>query len=605
VRYKDTPRAFGFDLAKESDEQLIQRLASPNVYYRVIAQRLLAERNSASARERLQQLVFDDTAPRKARMHGLWALVGGGPLEESFHAKLLEHHDPGFRAWGVRAAGNMHEVSSDIAARVAKLASDPAADVKLQVAIAARKIAGLDALAVLSGVLAHCGQDKLIPHIVWQNLHPLLEDQAEPFLARLEKFDLQNAPWSSEMLPLLVERLLSRRSHDAAAIAALVTKLADDVAARDTIAPRVLATLAARSQSGELAGARLQGLQSALRPLLAKWSRSQHNGALPAEAVILSATWNDSSALEVARRWFQSDQQPVQRRLKSLHALVASGDQELVASAAAMLPKNNAALQEGILAALSRLDDEQVAVIVLKHYGQLVGEVRPKAIELLTERPAWTRELVAAVERKQLPAEALNVNQLRKLQSSKDASLVARVTKTWGRVRTDRNPQREQVVNQMRTFLKQTHGDPQAGAAVYKKVCGQCHKLFGDGQDVGPDITLNGRSNFEQLLSNVFDPSLVIGDSYQARTVATSDGRILVGLLVEDNPQRIVLKIQGGKLETIPRDNVDQIEVSKLSMMPEDLEKQLKPQELADLFAYITLDKPPSDPQARRLPGAQ
>ena len=89
-----------------------------------------------------------------------------------------------------------------------------------------------------------------------------------------------------------------------------------------------------------------------------------------------------------------------------------------------------------------------------------------------------------------------------------------------------------------------------AGQEVFKRVCGQCHKLHGEGQEVGPDITLNGRNSFEQLLSNVFDPSLVIGAAYQARTVVTADGRVLTGLVAEDSPQRVVLKMQGGKLES-------------------------------------------------------
>jgi putative heme-binding domain-containing protein len=138
---------------------------------------------------------------------------------------------------------------------------------------------------------------------------------------------------------------------------------------------------------------------------------------------------------------------------------------------------------------------------------------------------------------------------------------------------------------------------------VFTKVCGQCHKIYGQGQEVGPEITSNGRASFEQLLSNVFDPSLVIGAAYQARIVATGDGRVLTGLLAEDNEQRIVLKIQGGKLETIPRDEVEAIKVSELSLMPEGLEKQLKAEELADLFAFLVLDSPPESPDAKPIPG--
>src|SRR5204862_1817428 len=63
---------------------------------------------------------------------------------------------------------------------ISALAKDKSPDVLLQVAIAARKITGLDAMPILLDVLAHCGDDKLIPHIVWQNLHPLLEkDRSE------------------------------------------------------------------------------------------------------------------------------------------------------------------------------------------------------------------------------------------------------------------------------------------------------------------------------------------------------------------------------------------------------------------------------------------
>ena len=143
-----------------------------------------------------------------------------------------------------------------------------------------------------------------------------------------------------------------------------------------------------------------------------------------------------------------------------------------------------------------------------------------------------------------------------------------------------------------------------AGRAVFNKLCAQCHKIYGEGQDVGPDITSNGRNDFDQLLSNVFDPSLVIGPGYQATTIATTEGRVLTGLLAEAGHERVVLKIQGGKIETIPRGQIDEMKTSTLSLMPEEIEKQFTPQEIADLFAFLCLDKPPTDPGARPLPGA-
>ena len=198
----------------------------------------------------------------------------------------------------------------------------------------------------------------------------------------------------------------------------------------------------------------------------------------------------------------------------------------------------------------------------------------------------------------------MNVNQIRKLQNTKDAALASLAKKTFGIVREGRNPDGDKLVAKYRDFVRKTPGDPFAGQKTFAKVCAQCHKIYGEGQEVGPDITSSGRNDFEQLLSNVFDPSLVIGSAYQATTVATIDGRVLTGLLAEDNAQRIVLKLQGGKQEIIPRNQVEEVKLSPLSLMPEDVEKQLTPKEWADLFSFLTLDKPPGDPKAKKLAGS-
>jgi putative heme-binding domain-containing protein len=246
-----------------------------------------------------------------------------------------------------------------------------------------------------------------------------------------------------------------------------------------------------------------------------------------------------------------------------------------------------------------------VAEVVLAAYAQLEPDIQPKAIELLTQRPAWAKSLLQTIARGTLPTSVLNSNQVARLQKSRDQELVKLTQSTWGTVRTHRDQKREQVIVEVRDLIRRTSGDPFRGEKVFKTLCAQCHKIYGEGQDVGPDLTSNGRSSFEQLLSNVFDPSLVIGGAYQQRTVTDTDGRSISGLLVEDSQQRIVLKLQGGKTETVARENILEMTTSELSMMPEDIEKQFKPQEIADLFAFLTLDKHPSDPMAKQLPGVR
>lgn len=607
VRYKDSPRAARFDLSKETDDQLIDRLHSPNVYFRDVAQRLLSERRSPAAQARLQSLVLDDAAAHKTRMHAFWALIGTGPLESDFHAKILAHQDASLRAWGVRAAGNMRPVDAPIASRVVALAQDRAPDVKLQAAIAARKLLGDQSLPILLDILSSCGDDKLIPHIVWQNLHPLLETHSAEFLRIVETMDLKQSPNVASLLPRVLERMLGRKTSDMSTPATLFAMLVDGRQANVAAAQQCLALLAARVETGELGGERLQMLRDRLQPLLADILKTKADSPLHFDAVLLAATWRDAAALAAARQALSATTMPEPQRLKALGALVSAGDEQVLDAVAGILASGKGTTPEfkgQSLAALGRLDAPRVAEVVLAGYRQMPPEVQARAIELLTQRAAWSRRLMLVIASKAIPADALNANQVRKLLATRDPELIKLVNQHWGTIREQRNPGREAVIADMLALLRKLPGDAHKGQEVFKKVCGVCHKMYGEGQEVGPDITVNGRSSFEQLLSNVFDPSLVIGAAYQARTVVTKDGRVLTGLVAEDTDQRIVLKVQGGKQEVIPRADIEETKLSALSLMPEELEKQLKPQELADLFAFLSLDNPPGDPKARRLPGA-
>jgi putative heme-binding domain-containing protein len=612
ISYKGTPQAGKIDLGKESDAQLVERLKSPNIYYRETAQRLLAERNSADARPLLEKLVLDSTAPHKARMHALWSLIGAGPLDKEFHLKLFKDADPTIRAWAVRAMGNQAKIAEKLGPAIERqliaLGGDSSPDVQLQIAIAAVKLNPGNPAGELLDVLARAGKDPLIPAVVWQNLSPLLEDHADEILKKVaENEELRRSPEFAEFLPRLIERVMGRAKPDIEPIVSLFALVSNGDHPDVGASQKCLAMLALKIQNRELTGPRLDELKVKLEPLLAQVIAGRGKSPLFTDAALLATTWNDRVAIDAIRKMLVATDQPDARRLQALGALLAARDRTALDAVAAILaePKqNSAALRAAILGALGRAEDARVGEFVLKSYRLLEPELQPKAIELLTQRPEWAMPLLEAIGRQEIPSSTLNVNQVQKLLASRDKDLIALVTAKWGSIRADRNPQREQVVADVRKLLQKQHGDAKQGELVFKKVCAQCHKIYGEGQDVGPDISANGRASFDQLLSNVLDPSLVIGASYQARLVTTTDGRSLTGLLVEDSPQRVVLKEQGGKLDTIPRGEVDAITVSKLSLMPEGLEKQLTEKELVDLFEFLLWDKHPSDRAAKRLPGA-
>jgi putative heme-binding domain-containing protein len=657
IRYKDTPYLpKDFDLSKETDVQLIGRLEGGNDFLRATARRLLAERlyerrvrqlekqlsrengrdtrpsvrfppqlvlpsissivEAKQLRDNLWDIVLNGDS-KQAQLNAMWTLVSGDALEDFMLITLFDHDEATFRAWSVRAAGNLTPALANVRHTppvktigndwnvkdtFTKLAADPSPDVRLQVAIAAPKLLpGEQGIPVLLEVLQHAGDDPLIPAIVWQNLKPLLDEHGPKFIALAKQSDRSDAV--NAVLSRYADMLLSSKGSDVSPVIAIVKLFNEGGNAGE--AGNVLRDIQNRIVSGEIAQNSRMDLATALSGVTAP-ALKDDKSPLHRNAVLLATALGDDSAALLAERLLNERRAPEEDRLAAAEALIAGNPQAAhkIAHIASDANSGSVKLRGDLLAAVGRSDSADVASAVLQDFAELEPGLQPRAIELLVQRPAWSEKLIAAIEAKQISKDAVSVNQVRRLVGSSDKDLAKKATAIWGQIREGRNPEREKVIATVREQLKTMHGDPFAGEKAFAKVCGQCHKIYGNGEEVGPDITRNGRNDYEQLLSNVLDPSLVIGAGYQARTVITSDGRVLSGLVVEDTPERIVLKMQGGKTETIPRSDVEEDAVSPLSLMPEGLERQLSPQELADLIAFLSLDKPPSDKDARRLPGA-
>jgi putative heme-binding domain-containing protein len=618
LRYQNTPRAGPIDLAQESDAQLMTRLRSGNIFFRETAQRILTERlskltptrSNASTnavlrqpadklRHELERIIQASDAPRTQRLHALWTLIGSGTVEPALHLRLLADPDPACRAWAVRAAGNFADVSTAIREKIVALARDPSPDVQLQVAIASRKIEACDALPLLNDVMAHCGQDKLIPSIAWTNLHPLLETNGARFVSLVTAQE-QLSPAQAALSPRIIERLLSAQKPDANSCA----KLLAFVAERD--GERAKECLSAVSlKLGELSSDVVARLKTEFHPVLQKLLAQGNATPLFSTAQLLGARLGTVEVDPAAiRARFASAEQSEAGRLQALDALVAFRDAGLRTMLPGIFSSSSPQFIRRALMALGRLDDPTLADVLLAEYPKLAADVQPLVIDLLMQREQWARKLLDAVLANKLPKAVLNANHLRKILESNDREALWAVEKTFGRIREERNPGREKVVAEMAAYLREHIGDPQRGETVFRTLCAQCHTIYGVGGRVGPDITSDGRASFDQLLSNVFDPSLVIGPAYQVTTVVTKDGRNLTGLITEDNEQRIVLKMPGEGEEAIPRNRVKYTRLSKLSMMPEGLENALEKKDLADLFAFLALDKPPGDASAKLIPGA-
>lgn len=199
------PKAIALDKAKPAE--LVSFLGDANIYIRETAQRLLGEKSCEGVVPKLESLALDPNSTHKQRMHSIWALMSGRVVSAEFANKLLHQSDATVRAWGVRAAGSLLADSEPLAKQISELARDSSRDVQLQVAIAAKKMKHVDALKVWLDVLASCGDDPIIPHIVWQNLHPKLPADADRFLSMVESVNIETAPGIAALLPRVAEKL--------------------------------------------------------------------------------------------------------------------------------------------------------------------------------------------------------------------------------------------------------------------------------------------------------------------------------------------------------------------------------------------------------------
>ncbi len=259
-----------------------------------------------------------------------------------------------------------------------------------------------------------------------------------------------------------------------------------------------------------------------------------------------------------------------------------------------------------VLDALDDLDDPELAPVVLKAFPHSPPELKPRAIELLTERPSWSKAAAGRRRREADPGvgtERQPASPASEEQGPRDRRPVKAI---WGTIREGRNPDRERVVAQMRRLASRRRpATPSPARPSSTSSAPSATRSTAKGRTSGPTSPSNGRNDFDQLLSNVFDPSLVIGPGYQATTVATDRrpradrpaGRGRQGADRPEDPGRQDSRRSRATRSTRSRR-------ATLSLMPEEIEKQLSPQEIADLFAFLCLDKPPSDPAARPLPGA-
>src|ERR1043166_2244060 len=587
------------NLAKATSAELVKLLSHPNVWQCRLAQRLLNERRDSSVRPALVKLLERGTA-LEPRLAPLWTLHATETLNELILDHCAADREPAIRAWAARLTGERRTASQAARARLLDLAKDADPSVRLAVATALRQfasgsltvdtavpelLASFDAKPILSALVqvSSDGKDPLIPFMIWSALEPNFAQHPQNGLDWLLERGAATMPLSGQLAKKAMRRLC-------------------DLHEPELMSAAIRFTTQALGKSDALAAAALEGLVEgqkgkALPPSkpasdeFAKLSASS-NPEVSARAQELGTLWGDPVALNKVLAKISDRSLSDSARIKALQAAQQTKNDSTRAAILALVSgRNSDELTIAAIQALSEVGGAESGGALTAAWRSLSPAVRRAAAEALVSRASWRAGLLDGVGDKTISPGELTASVVRVLAKSSDARLRERTAQLIGRFR-ESDSDKLKLIAQKKKVVLSGEPDLSAGHEVAKKTCFVCHKLHGEGAEVGPDLTGVGRSTLDALLANVIDPNQIVGKGYENTEIETKDGRSLSGRVVEDTDTRIKLLSSGPKEEVVAKSDIAHIRTTELSVMPEGLE-QLPDADFRNLIWFIL--NPPQD----------
>lgn len=560
---------------------LLADLGNDNLWRRQRAQRLLIERGDKSVAPALRERIEMDDG--LAALHSLGALDGLGLLGAENGAALQaasRHASPAVRKRAVELAPAAPTAFD--AARLSALLADSDAFVRLATLLAISDLPPNRAIAdALATVLdrENNAKDRWIPTA----LVPAAAVNNTAFLAAVAK----------------------RPKAASTSLTTVVRAVAEHVArgeANDTVGP-LLASFATADPL--LARALIDGL-------LAGWPAKRRPAVNPALLQSLDTLFEKLpregrlALARLARRWEVGDS--FERRLKELEATLrarvgdsaipeaervlaarelteAGADDETLSSIlAAVTPLSSPELAQGLIGALGESVSPRVGSMLVKRWNALTPAQRKPALTVLFRRPIWTMSLVEGLESRAIDPTDLAVDQTQQLRFHPDKLLAGRAKRVMDRVAPPQGARKEILERLLPLAEKQ--GDVTLGKAVFEKNCAKCHRHGGLGQSVGPDLTGVAVRPKREVLADVLDPNRSVEGNFRQFTLATTDGRLLTGILAAETKAAVELIDAEGKRHVVLRGDIDALSGTGLSLMPEGFEK-LTAEELTGLLAFL------------------
>jgi putative membrane-bound dehydrogenase-like protein len=556
-------------LDKLSAAGLVAALESPNGPKRDLAQAMLIWNKDKSAVPLLQAMAASH-ARAEARLQALCTLDGLEALRpEDVLTGLADKH-AGVRRHAVRLSERFLAHSPEVAESVLKTADDPDAQVQLQCAYSLGEWQEARASRALAGLALRHEKEPLFLAGVLSSVNKANIGEIAANVLAEQRAGAGPQRLSETLLSLTAS--FGDRAALKTALAAISEPQPEGYAAWQFSALAGMLDALARRQE-TLAQVLDQAELQKLLPLFVQ-ARARFGDAKAPEPERLAA-------LRLLGHQLEERQADVQRLAEQL------------------VPQNSAALQAGIVAALGRIQDEHVPQALLERWSGQTPALRGQILDILLSRDPWLRQLLGSMEKGTVQAAQIDATRRQFLLQHKDAHVRHLATRLFAGAA---NPDRKKVLAEHQSVVSMT-GDRARGKAVFAKSCSVCHQLEGVGHVVGPDLAGMSSKSPEVLLIAILDPNQAVDSRYLQYVVATKDGRLHNGILAGETASSLTLRGQDGKEVTVLRSELEEMQSTGKSLMPEGLEKDLNKQQLADLIAYLRASGPPRKEIQGNRPG--
>lgn len=300
-------------------------------------------------------------------------------------------------------------------------------------------------------------------------------------------------------------------------------------------------------------------------------------------ALQLSQFFGDADAEQLALKTVRDKNAELKSRRQALRSLLNQQNEEASDLLEFLMQEPELCLEA--IRGYAAVENATGPTVLLDRYSKFSEEQRRAVIETLASRQFYAEQLLAALKDDKIPRTDIPVHVARSLNKILGQSFI----NYYGDVKPVTTDRIKTIAKYKRMVSGSAleNADASRGRMVYEKTCASCHVLYGAGGKIGPDLTGSNRANLDYILLNSVAPSYDVPESYQMVLIQTIDGRLVNGVIAEEDATKVVLKTVEQPRLVIAKADIETRKASEKSMMPEGQLDQMKPQEVRDLIKYL------------------